>query len=379
MNQIYNLLEKELGMFFLMDTALIPSEYQGYGDAEEAMMTLRNIAKETGILPISTSGDAQKNQNNFNQFSTYNISYVNEIRSRVELAEFCQRKAYEVIGINPTILTQPTKYETAEGVRMNNEASFAQVSEIFDNFNHYNRGALELHLTTAQYAQSNKKDLSLYYTKSDASIQYLKMSDPLFPLRRIGLIPTSDSKKRKELETFKQYLFSTNTLGTDTLEVAKLIASDSYSEVVEIAKIERENRQRIDQEKFQRDQSLIDQQKNSVLETEQAKWERDEITNQRDRETDLYKEEIKAKGRAAGQEANTTSFNEIEQSTAAGLKLTEITSKETIEAQKMKQRETEQTMTREMKLKEFELKAKALQEKQRDRQSKEYIATINKN
>ena len=379
MNQIYSLLEKELGMFFLMDTALIPSEYQGYGDAEEALMHLRNTAKETGIMPIATSGDQQKNQNNFNQFSTYNISYVAEIRSRVEVAEFCQRKAYEVIGINPTILTQPTKYETAEGVRMNNESSFAQVSDLYDDFNHYNRGALELHLTVAQYAQSNKKDLSLYYTKSDASIQYLKLNDPNFPLRRIGLIPTVDSRKRKELQELKTYLMNTNTLGSDTLEIAKLFGSDAYSEVVEIARIEREERRKQEEEKFKRDQTLIQDQKQSVIETEQARWEREEITNQRDRETDIYKEEIKAKGRAAGQKATSESFSEIEQSAQAGLKMTEISSKETMEANKLKQREIEVNDARSMKIKEFELKTKELEEKRRDRQSKEYIATINKN
>jgi len=382
MNQIYSLLEKELGMFFLLDVALIPSEYADWGNAEEALIHLRNIAKETGILPVETSGDSQKNANQFNQFSTYNISYTAEINSRVQLAEFFQRKAYEVIGINPNILSAPTKYETSEGVRISNENSFAQVSELFEDFNLYLKSTLELHLSCAQFAQSNSMDISLFYTKSDGSIEYLRQTDPEFPLRRLGLVVTTDSRKRKELETFKQYLLNTNTIGSDTLELAKLIGSDSMSEIIEIAKREREYREDQMNDQQRRQQELLEQQARNKEAEQMREFELDEMSNQRDRENNIERERIKAIGRAADKQSDPQAFREIEKEAdeaKMSLKQQEMSNKMNIEATKIKQKEVDNQSKRDLKLEELKLRAKELEEKIKSRKSNEYIAQINKN
>lgn len=379
MNQIYNLLEKEIGMFFLLDTALIPSEYQGYGDAQEALVTIRNIAKDTGILPIATSGDNQKNQNNFNQFSVYDISYTQQISNRIQIAEFCQRKAYEQIGINPAQMAQPAKYQTAEGVKVSQEVSWLQTIHIFNEFNDSLKDTLELHLSVAQYAQANKKDISIYYTKSDASIQYLKLSDPEFPLRRIGLIPSEDNRKRKDLETFRTALLNMNTLGSDTLELAKLIASDSYSEVIEIARIERQNRDARAQQDQANQQALIQQKAeadNALQDRIDAKEDERQI---REIEKDIKVAEIMAAGRAADENADAASFNFIAQTADRALKENTIEQKARASANDLKLRERQHEDNVALKAEALKLKAQELQQRIQDRQSANYRATINKN
>jgi hypothetical protein len=378
MNQIGSLIEKELGMVLLMSTDLIPSEYEGWGDAEEALMQLRNTAKSVGLMPINTSLDSQKSFTNMNPVQPINISHAQEINTRVQMAEFYQRKAYELIGINP-ILNQPTKYETAEGVKSSQEANVAQISGVHEEYSSFNKGALELHLAVAQYCQANKKDLSLFYTKSDASIQFLKMSDPNLPFRRLGLIATYDSQKRKELETFKQYILNTNTLGADTMELAKLIGSDSFSEVVEIARIERGHRQEQEQQKFQQDQQLEQQRAQNADALKQKELEFNEASKERDRETQIERERIQALGRAANLKEDPESMNVINQQANLALKDNELTHKMELEAGKLKQREQENTKAFELKLKELELKAKEIEAKAQDRQSREYVASINKN
>jgi hypothetical protein len=379
MNQIYSLLEKEVGIFFLLDTAMIPSEFDGWGDAQEALIAMRNIAKDTGILPVSTSGDMQRNNTNFNQFSTYNLSYTSQISDRIRLAEFAKTKAYEVIGINPTILSAPSKYETAEGVKQSNEATFAQISEIYENFNQYVKAANELHLSVAQYCQSNNKDLTIHYTKSDGSIEYLKFSDPEFPFRRIGLIAAQDSKKRKELETFKTYLLQTNTLGSDTLEIAKLIASDEMSEAIEIARIAQEKRDAKAQEDYNRQQGLIQQKAELDSQNAEKEWQLEEESKKRDRENNLNRERIKALGRAADKESDTQGFEQINREADRSLRENELNFKSEV-AQKnfnLQEKKIDQEMN--LKMEKLKLDAKKLEEKVKDRKSKEYIAEINKN
>jgi hypothetical protein len=379
MNQIYSLLEKEVGIFFLLDTAMIPSEFDGWGDAQEALIAMRNIAKDTGILPVATSGDAQRNNTNFNQFSTYNLSYTSQISDRIRLAEFAKTKAYEVIGINPTILSSPSKYETAEGVKQSNEATFAQIAEIYENFNQYLKAANELHLSVAQYCQSSNKDLTIHYTKSDGSIEYLKFTDPEFPFRRIGLIGAHDSRKRKELETFKSYLLRTNTLGTDTLEVAKLIASDEMSEAIEIAKIAQEKRDTKAQEDYRRQQQLLNEKAELDAQNSQKTWQLEEESKKRDRENDLNRERIKALGRAADKQSDASGFEQINREADRSLKENELNFKSEVAQKNFNIQEQRMNQEMHMKMEKLKLEAKKLEEKVKDRKSKEYIAEINKN
>jgi hypothetical protein len=379
MNQITSLLEKELGMVLLMSTDLIPSEYEGWGDAEEALMAVRNTAKSVGIMPMNTSLDSQKSMNNMNPVQTINMTHAQEIATRVQMADFFQKKAYELIGINP-IVNQPTKYETAEGVRLGNETNVAQISGIHEEFSRFNKGALELHLAVAQYCQSNKKDLSIYYTKSDASIQFLKVHDPMLPLRRLGLIPTADSAKRKELETFKQYLMNTNTLGADTMELAKLIASDAWSEVLEIVKLERAEKDKKEQQAYQQQQQLQQQQAQNQDAINQKQWEREEMSKQKDRETKVSVAELTALGRVNNQnEDPNTQFDYITQQAEQNRKDLDLNHKMEMDKQglELKNKQAENTVN--LKMEELKLRAKEIEERGKDRQSKEYISAINKN
>jgi hypothetical protein len=379
MNQVFSMLEKELGMFFLMDINLLPSEMEGWGDAGEAFVHLRNIAKDTGIFPVQTSGDSQKNANSFNQFGTHSLSYASEINTRIQLAEFYQRKAYEVIGINPQMQMEPTKYETAEGVRVSQEASFAQLSEIFEDFDYSNMRVLELHLAVAQYAQTNKKDLSLYWTKSDSSIGFLQLSDPYFPLRRMGLLPSNDSKKRKQLEEFKNYLMQTNTIGSDTLEIAKLFMSDTMSQLLQIAEEERKSRQQAEEQAHTRQLEIQEQQAQIEEQKEQKKWERAEISKERDRAVRKEMEVIEAMGRTGGKDNFAEANEQILRRADQQMEEKSLNLKAQKDAQDFKLKEKQNADNFKLKLEELKLKSEQLAQRAKEMKSKEYIAAINKN
>ena len=118
MNQIWNLLEKEIGMFFLFDINYLPSEYKDYGDIEESLMKLRDFAKDVGIVPMDTSKQGmQGNVPQMNTLMTQDISFDKQINSRVSLATFYYQKALEQIGITPARLGQATTFETIKPSR----------------------------------------------------------------------------------------------------------------------------------------------------------------------------------------------------------------------------------------------------------------------
>lgn len=380
MNQINSLLEKEIGMFFLFDTALIPSEYAGQGDATDALINIRNLAKDLGFAPIATNQNGKGPQTTFNQFAVHDISFTKQISNRIELAEYFQNKAFEAVGINRQMLAEPTKYQTAEGVRVSQEASFAQIAEIFEDFSMAKQGVLELHLAVAQFAHSNGKDLSVMYTKDDASIEFLKVSDPMLPLRRLGIIPASNPKKRKQLEEFKAYLMQTNTLGSDTLEVARLLFSDVTSEAMEIAKIERERREEMQELEHKRRLAEQEQQAQLEEQAEQAKWERNEHSKEADRQARKDIEWIRSTGIASGKDASSESFEELQKVREEARKESASLQQEyELAKEEFKQNDKARLQQSEQAMKQLEIKLEELKVKREKMKSDEKIALVNKN
>jgi hypothetical protein len=379
MNQIYNLLEKEIGIFFLLDVSLIPSEIDGWGDAQEAMIAMRNLAKDIGLFPVQTSGDQQKNQNNFNQFTTHNLSYAGQIQYRIALADKYKSLAYEALGSNPNVSMQPSKYETAEGIRVSQEASFVQLADVFHEFSEYNQSALELLLSVAQYCQSNKKDISVAYTKSDASMVFLQMSDPDFPLRRMGLIPSKDGKKRKELETFKQYVMNNNTAQTDFFEVAKLISSDTMTEVLDIA--QEAVRLRAEQEEMvhARQKQLQDNAAELQSQILEKEFEKELLKIDRQNEGKIVVAEVTAKGRAADKQSSPEGYEEIEKSADRGLKEAVAGQEYEVKNRKLDIEESKMAETRKEKMQALNIEMEKLRNQLKVQESKERIAAMNKN
>jgi hypothetical protein len=377
MNQIYNLLEKEIGMFFLLDVTFIPSEYAGWGDPKDALHALREVAKETGILPIATTGDSEKNRNHFNAFSTHDISFTNQIAHRIQVAEFCQRKAYETIGLNPQALSQPSEYATAEGVKLGQESMFAQVAELYEDFEEYNLNALELHLSVAQYCQANKKDPSIYYTKSDASLAYLKVVDPDLPFRKLGLLPLTDSRSRKQVETYRQLLMSNNTIATDTLEIAKLFSSTTMAEMIEVARLARISQQKLEQEKFERDNQLLDKQRETLMMQDQKKWEREEASRKEDRDNKIQVAAISAQGRAADKQADDKSFKYIEAAENRAMKENSFNKQYEQDAEDLRMKDQRHKDEMDLKWEKLKLEAEKIAERRRATEASKFVAAIN--
>ena len=343
------------------------------------MMALRNIAKEVGVMPIATTGDSQKNQSTFNNFATYDISYTGQINQRQQLAEFFKNKAYEQIGITPQQLGAPNKYTNEEGIKTSQNAAYAQTAEIYQNFSEYTQRTLDLHLSVAQYAQGEGKDIMLAYTKSDASKAFLQFEDENFQLRNIGLVASADNKKKKELLQLKEALLNNNTLGSDILEISEIIKSDSYSELVEIARIANKRKQAAQQEEFNRQSQLNQQSAQIAEEQSQRDWEREETSKERDRETRIQAERIQALGRASDKESDAEGFSQINKEADLAIKSRQIDAKEKIDVAKMHNKEVEHTKQSEFKMKELTLRAKELEEKIKQRKSKEFTSIINKN
>ncbi len=151
------------------------------------------------------------------------------------------------------------------------------------------------------------------------------------------------------------------------------------SELIEIARIASEERQKQEEVKFNRDQSLIQQQSEAAEKLAQTNWERLEITNQKNRETDIYVKGIDARGRATDKQSDDQGFQAIADAESRALKQMNFDHKADLDNRDFNLRENNAIEDRKLKMEKFKLETQKLEMRSADNRSKEYVAAINKN
>jgi len=379
LNQITHLIEKELGSFFLVDIGLLPSDMKE-GNTNEQLAELRDTIRDIGIFPIDMrKQNTQQAGNTSNTFVQQRLTFTEEISSRIQLANFYKQQAYEQIGITEQRKGTPNEYQTNEGIKVGQEASFAQTASIFTKFNNSRKRKIELHLAVAQYCVQNDKDITTFYTNTDNDKIFQNFSDDKFHLRRLGVRPTSNTKNKKELETLKNIMLNNNTSGFDVLALGEIAKSDSFTSLIEFGKNERVRLERLESEKrqFESEQlnKQIESERQAVLETRVF----EKLIEDNKNKTRIQEENISALGRAADKQSDQSGFNEIKMATESALKEQDIQSRNQVENRKLDIKEKEGSEDMAYKMAQLNKELKALNFKNKELEAKKYIATINKN
>lgn len=380
LNQIFNLLEKEIGMFFLFDINFLPSEYKDHGDIEQSLGKLRDLAKDIGLVPLDTTKQNMAGANpQMNTFMVQDVSFDKQINSRIQLSDYYYRKALEQIGITPQRLGQATTYETATGIQQGVEASYDSTADIFNAMSIARKKAMELHLAVAQYCQKEYLDVDFVFTGSDGSKQYLNLTDPDFPLRRLGLIPTNDPKQRRDLETLRNTLLQMNTLGSDMLDYAELFTADTMVELVSIGRRSRAEKEKEVAAQRAHEQELLDKQLQSQANDKEADRKAKAEENKEDNETKIYVAELTAQGRLGDNDSDMSYLEYVSKTsqdsinnlnTERELQIKESLTESKIESEKSKAAKIAEDLKN---------KTRDLDFKERKLENDRYIASINKN
>ena len=380
MNQIFNLLEKEIGTFLLFDVNYLPSEYKDNVDTRQTLEMLREAAVEIGIVPIDTKKqNMQGAGQGMNTFMSQSITFTDQINTRMSLAERYKILALEQIGINPQRMGTASEYTTAEGIKQGLTASYAQTEPIFSVMSTGNKKATHIHLTVAQYCQKNYMDVAYYYTKSDGDKSFIELSDPYFPLRHFGLVATNNSNDKKELENLKNLMLQNNTMGNDMLGYAQIVKTKTITELLAVGRQNRIEAEKKEQTQRDHEQSQLDKQIEAAKVEKDADrvWLADQA--QKDRDNDVETEEINALGRASDKDASAESFDRIQLAAQNELENTLKFKEAGLKQNQAALKQREYTDNKSLKEREMDLKEQALQVQRDKIQSSENISIRNKN
>jgi hypothetical protein len=238
---------------------------------------------------------------------------------------------------------------------------------------------MELHLAIAQYCQKEYQDVDMVFTKSDGDKEFLNLSDKDFPLRRLGLIPINNSKKRKELEQLKQTLLNTNTLGNDMLDYAELFSADTVLELVAIGRKNRIEKEKADQTQREHEQTLVDKQLQSNAEQKEKDRTATEESKEKDRAARIEEVKIEAFGRAIDKESDQLGLNYLERVSDMAYKNQELLNKNDLNNKEIELKTQESNIKARAMTEDLNLKMKELEFKNKKLAADKFIAITNKN
>jgi hypothetical protein len=232
MNQIYQLMEKEIGMFVIMDVNMLPNSKDWGG--EDAWSKWMLIAKATGLLPADTKptniqGALAASGGFLPKIIDLNLAA--QMVSRVNLAKFFEEQALKQVGFNQYRTGNFASTSTATGVQQGSQQSYNNTESYFTNFSNYLRRAAQMSLDIAQFVQCTKPEIPINYIKSDFSRAFaiVKGTDLILP--QLGVFVTNSQEVLRQLEMMRQYALENNTAGMTPPDVADTILMNSPKEI----------------------------------------------------------------------------------------------------------------------------------------------------
>lgn len=283
MNQIWDLLSKEIGVVFLGDLKLVPKK-----DSDNPIETMLWEARERGAIFVDSSLENTGGNVQFNQMSAVNLTRSVEIQTRLQIAEALQNYCWELIGISRQRTGSVMASESATGTNTALAQSYAQTEIWFKFHEDLMREVLQSSLNIMQWVELKKPESTLNYLNSELDNEFFKINRSEL-LRNLHVNVTSAKEDKDMVENLKQLMQPAMQNGADLIEMAEILSANTENKLKDILKriqdrkdeqlkqaqqMEQQKMQQ-EQEQFQMQQELLQRQHDELIANENANKEAD--------------------------------------------------------------------------------------------------------
>ena len=258
MNQLFKLLEKEVGKVQLMSLRHIPIPKDG--DAQDALDIWEMEARNRGVVFIDDSPENLKSPSSFNQFTSLDLTRTQEIQSRYTLAQQIKAECWELIGMSKQRMGSVAASESATGVNTAVQQSYSQTEPLFVAHEYVMGQLYQAIIDAAQYIESAKPQSTLSYITSEGLSAFIQVNGNDLKFRDLKVFPTNrpeDTQMFNELRQLAQPLMQN---GGSLYDVIELYGTKSMREMKKVFKDLRDQQQAQQEQAMQQKQQQLDQQ-----------------------------------------------------------------------------------------------------------------------
>ena len=352
MNQLYKLLEKEIGKVQLMSIRHIPIPKDG--DAQDALDIWEMEARNRGVVFIDDSPENLKSPSSFNQFRDIDMTRTQEIQSRYTLAQQLKNECWELIGMSKQRLGSVSASETATGTNTAITQSYSQTEPLFVAHEYLLGQLYQAIIDASLYVESNKPQSTISYITNEGESAFVQVNGTDLKFRDLKVFLTNRPEDQKMFQEIRGLSQAVLQNGGSLHDIIELYSTNSVRQMKKVFKTLKERQEELENQKMQQQQQQIEQQQQiAQAQIEQAqqmqaeKIAHDDYQNELDRINKVQIAMIAAESKAGPlSDADTSGTADVlemsklttEQNKASKdyeSKMREIQSKNNIAAQKL--------------------------------------------
>jgi len=288
MNQLYKLLEKEVGKVQLMSLRHIPIPKDG--DAQDALDIWEMEARNRGVVFIDDSPENMKSPSSFNQFTALDLTRTQEIQSRYTLAQQIKAECWELVGMSRQRMGDVSASESATGTNTAMQQSYSQTEPLFVAHEYVMGQLYQAIIDAALYVESSKPQSTLSYITSEGDAAFVQVNGSDLKFRDLKVFLTNrpeDTQMFNELRALAQPLMQN---GGSLYDVIELYSTKSMREMKKTFKdlrdqqvAQQQQTQQLEQQKLQQQQEAMQATLQQTAQLQQQQQAHEDYQNELDR------------------------------------------------------------------------------------------------
>jgi len=286
MNQLYTLLEKEVGKVYLTSIRHIPVPKDG--DAQDALDIWELEARNRGVVFIDDSPENLKSPSSFNQFRDIDLTRTQEIQSRYTLAMQLKQECWELVGMSKQRMGSVSASESATGTNAALTQSYSQTEPLFVAHEYVLGQLYQAIIDAALYVESSKPQSTLSYITSDGESAFVQVNGTDLRFRDLKVFLTNrpeDQKMFNELRGLSQAVIQN---GGSLHDIIELYSTDSVRKMKKVFKSLKDKQDAMQQQQLDLQQQQQQQQQEQAM----AQLQQAQETQERQLAHDDYQKEL---------------------------------------------------------------------------------------
>jgi len=286
MNQLYKLLEKEVGKVYLTSIRHVPIPKDG--DAQDALDVWEMEARNRGVVFIDDSPENLKSPSSFNQFRDIDLTRTQEIQSRYQLAMQLKNECWELIGMTRQRLGSITASESATGTQAAIQQSYAQTEPLFVAHEYVLGQLYQAIIDASLYVESKKPQSTLSYITSEGESAFVQVNGSDLRFRDLKVFATNRPEDREMFAEIRGLSQAVIQNGGSLHDVIELYSTNSIRQMKKVFKTLKDRQQQIQDQQLQMQQQQIEQQQAIA----QAQMEQAQLQSEQKIVNENYQKEL---------------------------------------------------------------------------------------
>lgn len=263
MNQLYKLLEKEVGKVYLTSIRHIPIPKDG--DSQDALDVWEMEARNRGVMFIDDSPENLKSPSSFNQFRDIDLTRTQEIQSRYQLAMQLKNECWELVGMSKQRMGSVSASESATGTNTAIQQSYSQTEPLFVAHEYVLGQLYQAIIDAALYTESKKPQSTLSYITNAGESAFVQVNGDDLKFRDLKVFLTNRPEDKKAFDEIRALSQAVIQNGGSLHDVIELYSTNSIRQMKKVFKTLKERQEQMQE----RQQQMQEQQQQAAQQQQQ--------------------------------------------------------------------------------------------------------------